>query len=118
MFGLLDFLVVLLFILPAIADRTEEYIYIVNLISLKNISWYTKVSHIVILSMIVLFGVLQLALQNIQSKKWNKAQNYISLILSVIGILWFILSLQPDPAMFLIMLIAVKIIMLIKVSRM
>ena len=41
-FGLLDFLVVLLFILPAFADRTEEYIYIVNLINLKNIRWYMK----------------------------------------------------------------------------
>lgn len=48
----------------------------------------------------------------------EQAQNYISLILSVIGILWFILSLQPYPTMFLIMLIAVKIIMLLKVSRM
>lgn len=117
-FGLLDFLSILLFVLPLFANRTDEYIYAVNLINLTNVRIYMKVAFCVIVGVLSLFGVLQLALQSVQCKIWERSKSYISIFLSIISILCFILSLQPYTAFFLSMLLTVKIVMLLKVSRM
>ncbi len=117
-FGLLDFLSILLFVLPLFANRTDEYIYAVNLINLTNVRIYMKVAFCVIVGVLSLFGVLQLAFQFVQCKIWERSKSYISIFLSIISILCFILSLQPYTAFFLSMLLTVKIVMLLKVSRM
>lgn len=117
-FGFLDFLVLLLFILPIFGNRTENYIYSVSLLKLTVVSLYVKIFFYIFVCVITLFGVAQLTFQNSQNSKWNKMKFVISLFLSVFGILIFIVTLQPYSAIYLIMLLCVKIGMLLKVSRM
>lgn len=117
-FGFLDFLVLLLFILPIFGNRTENYIYSVSLLKLTVVNLYVKIFFYIYVCVITLFGVAQLTFQNSQNSKWNKMKFVISLFLSVFGILIFIVTLQPYSAIYLIMLLCVKIGMLLKVSRM
>ena len=72
-FGITDFLAVLLFIIPLFADRFEGKIEIVSLLHLVHMPVFIKIIFAVIVGSSVLFGALELALQNIQTQ--GKKQN-------------------------------------------
>lgn len=113
-FGLLDLSVILLLFLPVFASRTEEIIQGVSLIYLKGVLLYLKISYFAIVILTVLVGILFLALQNCKQGFWQMNKLKISLAINVIGILAFVISLQPYPAVLLLAFAIIKVSILIK----
>lgn len=113
-FGLLDISATLLLFLPFFAQRTEGLINEVSLLSLTSISPYLKIAYFVLIFLIAVWGILTLALQNYNRAFWMSSKNKISLILNIIGVLGFIISLQPYPAVFLFIFLTVKVLLLVK----
>ena len=113
-FGLMDTSCVLLFFMPLFAQRTAEKISEVSILSLTEISPYTKYAYIVIVTAIVIFGIISLALQNYSKPFWHKNSCIISLLLNTAGALLFIVSLQPYAAVFLFAFVAIKVMIVIK----
>ena len=111
--GLVDVLISLLFFLPFFSSKAEEYIKPVSLIAL-NISPFVKVISIFFSSLLIVVGILTLALQNCDAALWIKAKRKISLALSAVLSVLFILSLQPYAAVYTLALLAVKGSLLIK----
>ena len=113
-FGLLDLSTVIFLFIPCFAQKTAGAIQEVSLLSLVAIAPYLRTAYFAVVFSIIAFGVLTLALQNCNSTFWIRNKNKISLILSSIGALLFIISLQPYAATFLFIFLIIKVSILIK----
>ena len=113
-FGLLDICAVALLFLPFFGSKGEDAIRSVSLINLTGISVYLKLAYYDFVSSSCLLGVLLLALQNTRWEFWVANKHILSVILSVFGVLLFIISTQPYGAVFLFLFLAIKVLLLIK----
>lgn len=111
-FGLLDLSVALFLFLPFFGQRTDGGAEAVSLLQLSQISGYLKVGYFVIVIASVLWGVLALALQN-YPLKWKTP---VSILITAAGTLLFIISRQPTGATLMLAFLAVKVLMIRKVS--
>jgi len=111
---LLDVSSALLLFLPFFAQKVQGTIQEVSLLSLTYIAIYVKVIYYIVVSSLVLFGVITLTLQNIDSLLWIKIKDTLSVLLSAASVIIFIVSLQPYAAVFSFALLIIKVIMLLK----
>lgn len=113
-FGLLDCSVITFFFLPLFGQKVNGILQAVSLLSLNCVATYLKTGYYVIIISVVVLGVLTLALQNCNKTFWVKNKSKASLALNAIGALLFIISSQPYAATLLFVLLAIKVLMLIK----
>ena len=113
-FGLLDLSVAMFLFLPFFGQKAAGTIQEVSLLSLAEISPWLRVSYFVVVIGIILFGILTLALQNWQRAFWVNGKRKVSLVFNAVGVLLFIISLQPYAASFLFVFFVIKVVMLIK----
>ena len=113
-YGLLDIISVLFIFLPLYAQRAENFIYSVSLISTNDISNIIKVSYIVILSILSLIGIAELIMNFVDNKKFQRIVNSISLIVETISILFFAISRQTYLTAIIFIILIIKIAVIIK----
>lgn len=113
-FGLLDLSTVIFFFLPFLRQSTDGKIQEVSLLSLSEIAPYIKIAYFASVTAIILFGILTLALQNLQHPIWEKNKSKISLALGIIAEFLFIISLQPYAAVFLFVFLLIKVLIMLK----
>ena len=113
-FGLLDISALMLFFVPFFAQKSAGVIREVSLLSLTEAAPYIKAAYLCIVSIIVLFGILTLALQNSEQLFWNKNKTKISLILNMVAALLFVIGLQPYAAVLLLVFLLIKVLLIIK----
>lgn len=113
-FGLLDISVLMLLFLPLFGQESEGVIREVSLLSLEQVATYTKVIYCIAVASTALMGVLTLTLQGCQSAFWQKSKSFISLALTALCMLLFILGMQPYAATFLFIFLAIKGLILVK----
>jgi transcriptional regulator with XRE-family HTH domain len=112
-FGLLDFIIVLLLILPFFGNHLAGRIESVALPTLTSVSPYMLATYYLVI-VTALFGVAELALQNVRAPIWLRFKIPVSMSLSVLDVLLFIMSQQPYVSAFLLGLLLLKGILLIK----
>ena len=71
-------------------------------------------SYFAIVVISILTGILTISLQNCRHRLWLKNKSQLSLVLSALGALLFIVSKQPYAATFLFVLFIIKIILITK----
>ena len=113
-FGLLDISVVLFFFLPFFAQRSNGYIYELSLLSLTGSPLYLRIIYFGVVSSIIVSGILTLAFQKFNGRVWQNIKSKISVTLSTLGVLIFVVTLQPYAAAFLFAFLLIKTFMLIK----
>lgn len=113
-FGLFDVISIMFFILPLFAERTNGAVNSVSLIALTQISSYLKLVYFFLVTLLIAFGILTLALQNCRNSFWLKIKSKASLILSVVGAIVFTITLQPYAATFLFIFSIIKVLVLLK----
>jgi transcriptional regulator with XRE-family HTH domain len=113
-FGILDCTMALLFFLPFFAQHRDGMIYEVSLIALKDFPAYIHIPYILLVSVAIVFGIAILAFQSFYNRIWMKSKLMISLILSILSVLIFILSSQPYATVFVFCLLIIKSVLLIK----
>lgn len=113
-FGLLDCSVAMYLFLPFFGQRIGDVIHEVSLLSLTQIQVYVKIPYLIVVTGLIFCGVLTLALQNCSIPFWMKMKGKLSLGLSTIAVLIFMISLQPYAAMFTFLFLVIKALMLIK----
>ena len=113
-YGLLDIISVLFIFLPLYAQKTEDFVYSVSLISTNDISNVIKISYVVILSVLSLIGIVELILNFIDNKKIQRIVNSISLIVEAISTLFFAMSRQTYLTAIIFSLLIIKIVVIIK----
>ena len=114
-FGLLDCSMAMFLFLPFFGQKIEGgFIKKVSLLSLTELAPYVKIPYLIIVFGIIICGILILALQSCMVPLWIKNKEKLSLGLSAIGSLFFMMSLQPYAAMFTFLFLVIKALMLIK----
>lgn len=113
-FGLLDCSVAIFLFLPFFGQRVDGAIEEVSLLSLTEIEAYVKIPYLIVVFGMIIWGILTLALQNCRSPLWIQCKDKVSLGLSVVGTLFFMISQQPYAAAFTFMFLTIKALMLIK----
>ena len=113
-FGLLDCSIILFFFLPLFGQKAEDIVHEVSLLSLVEIATYLRIIYFVVVIAIVVWGILELALQNWHKNFWVKSKCKISLMLNILATLLFIISSQPYVATLLFAFLIIKVLMLVK----
>ena len=63
---------------------------------------------------LALFGLLTLVLHAYHGRLWMRYKRYLSLFLSVVGVVLFMVSPQPYAAMLLFLFLLIKVSLLLK----
>ena len=113
-FGVLDLSALMFFFLPFFGLKAEGAVRAVPLLALGGIAAWLKVLYCVVVFGMAAWGVLTLVLQGNQQALWQRHKSKGSLAVNILGVLLFILSLQPYAAAYLFMLLIIKAFMLIK----
>lgn len=115
-YGALDCMAAMMFVLPFFGERKteEEMIRSVSLLELSYLEDYMRITYIATLVCIILIGILEIASQKIHNRIWEQHRVMISLGLNMFGITIFMTSLQPYAGFFLLCMLAVKGILAIK----
>lgn len=112
--GSLDLCTALLLFLPLFAQRTDGVIHEVSLLSLTAISTYLRFIYFIFVAAATASGILMLALHSCGNAFWMRAKYKLSLGISVLGVLLFILGQQPYGAIYLFAFLTVKVFALTK----
>ena len=107
-FGALDCSGLLLLILPLFGMQTGEGIAAVSLLSMAGYTTYLLFLYWGIVVGMAALGIVTFALQK------RRSFRLLSLLLNAVGVLLFIVSLQPYAAVFLFLFLAIKVLLLIK----
>ena len=102
------------FFLPIFAQNTGDVIESVSLLSYTKAESYIIVPYMIIVIGLILCGVITLALQNCTTLFWIRIKSKLSLSLSVLATLFFMLSRQPYAGTFILVFMIIKTLMLIK----
>ena len=113
-FGLLDLCAGMFLFLPLFGEQTYGVIENVSLLSLFAVSPYLKLAYYTYVIGAIAWGVLTLALQNCSGAFWLAAKGKLSLLINVFGVILFVLSRQPYPAIFLFVFLIIKALIVMK----
>ena len=113
-FGLLDCSVALFLFLPFFGQKVDGVIQGGSLLSWTGTEPYVKIPYLIVVFAMMIWGILILALQNSKSTLWVHCKDKVSLGLSTVGTILFVISLEPYAAMFTFVFLLIKALMLIK----
>lgn len=113
-FGLLDCATVMLIFIPFFGQREGDVIHQVSLLSLTEGLPYIKLAYFAIIFLLTFCGVAMLALQNFDNFIWIKSKNTVSVVLSILGVVIFMATLEPYAACFVFTLLIIKGFLLTK----
>ena len=114
--AMLDLCAVLFLLLPFYGQKSQEGITNVSLWQLTTSSPYLKTIYFIAIFSMITFGILMLVLQNYGSRFWQKANAYLSIGLSTVCVMLFIISSQPYAAELAFLFLFVKVLILLKQS--
>lgn len=113
-FGVLDCMVAILFVLPVFGQEVNGMIRAVSLFEFMDSLGYLRIFYTVIVTCTVIFGIAEVILQKYQHKLWNQSKIFISLGFNVLGIMIFMISQQPYAGFFLLCMLVIKGILVLK----
>lgn len=113
-FGLLDCLLLIFFFLPFFGYKIDGVIYEVSLLNLQTLEMYVLVPYYILIILTICFGIAMLTLQNNTNNFWLKYKYLISIFLSTISCLFFMLTMQPYAGSLTLVLLVIKGILFIK----
>lgn len=113
-FALVDCGAILLLLLPVFGNRLEMQVQAVTLPDFEPASPWIKLALFLMVAGLATAGAVNLFSQRLQMAVWEKHKTWLSVLLSIAGILLCILSRQPYAAILLFAFLIVKQILLLK----
>ncbi|PKL26193.1 MAG: XRE family transcriptional regulator [Spirochaetae bacterium HGW-Spirochaetae-3] len=113
-FGVIDVMVSLLLVLPIFGVPYGDRIGFVALPGLSSFPSYVVSISYAVVAALALFGAAELAMQNCARPAWLRLELPVSSCLSVLAVLFFIMTRQPYVSTFMLGLLLLKGILLIK----
>ena len=113
-FGLLDLSVVLLLFLPLFGQKNGQEIREVCLLLLEGSKLYLKLAYYGFVAISVVLGMSALFMKNREETSQKQRISNLSLLLSAVGVLLFMISLQPYAATIVFLFLIIKVIMRMK----
>ena len=113
-FGMLDTCMALLLFLPFFGEQMDGAVHEVSLLGLSGTQTYLKVIYYVVVIGLSFLGIMTFLLKNHRKRIWILTKQKMSLYLSVLGVIVFIVGKQPYAAVMIFVFLMVKLKLLIK----
>ena len=113
-FGLLDCAAALLLTLPLFGQQTDGAVRAVSIFALTAVRPYLRALFLAVILGTMTLGICLLALHRWEHPLWVRHRTGCSLVLSIGGVLLFLVSRQPYAAAFSFVFLAIKAWMLLK----
>ena len=113
-FGMLDTCMALLLFLPLFGEQMDGAVHEVSLVGLSGTQLYLKVIYYVVVIGLSFLGMMTFLLQTHRKRIWILTKQKLSLYLSVLGVIVFIVGKQPYAAVMIFVFLTVKLKLLIK----
>ena len=114
-YGMLDICMILLLFLPFFGEQMDGAVHEVSLLGLSGTQTYLKVIYYVVVIGLTCLGMMTFLLKNHRKRIWILIKQKLSLYLSVLGVVVFIVGKQPYAAVMIFVFLMVKLKLLIKV---
>lgn len=114
--GIMDFMMLLLFVLPVCANRFDGKIFIVTLQNLVLENEIVRAFFIALVCMNGLFGALELAFQNVQEKWKQNMELIFSGAFSSLGIIFSCMMNQPYACVYYFSLFLIKVLVALRTA--
>ena len=115
-YSMLDLSVILLFFLPFFGQSNMGIVEEVSLLNLKECQLWLRAAYYIIVISMIAAGCLNLICRRWGNKIWSDNMGRISLVLTTLATLLFIISRQPYAAALLFIFLIIKVFMLIKIQ--
>ena len=116
-YGLLDCSMALLFFLPFFGQKIDGAVQGVSLLAMTEIQVYLKVLYFSIVIGMTILGIVTIGLRNYNCVHWVQIKSKLSLFLNTTGVFLFIISQQPYAAVYALVFLMIKAMMLINRIR-
>ena len=107
-FGLLDLGIAALLFLPFFGQRADGGVEGVSLLALTEIAPHMRTAYFAAVFATAGLGILALALQNSHGRFREERREQLSLLANILGALLFVLGRQPYAAMYLLLFLGIK----------
>lgn len=116
-FGVADLLSFVLFVLPLYPSTVDGYVYSVSLLSYTETSKINIAVYWVLFALLVLSGAVKLIFAKLKAEKCSKASAYVSLVISMVTVLFLALTKEAYALVVLFLLLVIKVTAFIKQIR-
>ena len=113
-FGLMDISASLLLFLPFFAQRADGAVKAVSILTADRLQPYLKITYLSLIVMSTLLGILLLVIQDTPRALWSSIKIKASVTVSSASVIVLILGLQPYAAVFALVLLTVKALVMLK----
>ena len=108
-FGVADLLSFVLFVLPLYPSTVDGFIYSVGLLSYTETSKINIAVYWVLFALLVLSGAVKLIFAKLKAEKCSKASAYVSLVVSMVTVLFLALTREAYALVVVFLLFVIKV---------
>ena len=108
-FGVADLLSFVLFVLPLYPSTVDGYVYSVGLLSYTETSKINIAVYWVLFALLVLSGAVKLIFAKLKAEKCSKASAYVSLVISMVTVLFLALTREAYALVVVFLLFVIKV---------
>ena len=108
-FGVADLLSFVLFVLPLYPSTIEGFVYSVGLLSYTETSKINIAVYWVLFALLVLSGAVKLIFAKLKAEKCSKASAYVSLVVSMVTVLFLALTREAYALVVVFLLFVIKV---------
>ena len=117
LFGIVDLFSLILIILPLYPNTIDGYVYSVNLLNYTQVAELNKIIYWIMFVLLVIVGILKVLLTRLNVEKGNKILAEISIVISILMVLFLALAREVYAVVVAFLLLMVKGILLLKYVR-
>lgn len=108
-FGVADLLSFVLFVLPLYPSTIKGFVYSVGLLSYTETSKINIAVYWVLFALLVLSGAVKLIFAKLKAEKCSKASAYVSLVVSMVTVLFLALTREAYALVVVFLLFVIKV---------
>ena len=114
LFGMVDVCSFMLILLPLYPNTVEGFVYSVNLLAYAETTSFNRVIHWVMFVSLIVVGVVKIFLTKLGIEKSHKIMTGLSMLLSILMVLFLAMAREAYAIMLAFMLLLIKGVLLLK----
>ena len=117
LFGILDVCSFILIVLPIYPNVVDGFVYSVNLFAYTQTTEVIRILHWIFFVLLILVGISKLVLIKCRIEKCNKIVTDVSMVLSVLLVLFLAMTRETYAIMVVFLLLVIKSVLLLKYGK-
>ena len=115
--NIIDLMSIIFLFIPLFGKEIDGYIYLVTIFSTNPVMPINKYIYLIIIGVTILYGVAELIMSKFENKSVDKINSIISLGLTSIAIIVFIVTNEPYIAFIEFWIFLIKVVVYIKQNK-